>query len=107
MLGQDEGLKAITTSLGRLWQERNVQTEPAFVTETMAGLLTQQGYLLEATKIYRWLFLVSGREERLWERILFLREQLAREGSREARKEKIAEDLEEWDRWIQEQRRGN
>lgn len=60
MLGQDEGLKAITTSLGRLWQERNVQTEPAFVTETMAGLLTQQGYLLEATKIYRRLFLVSG-----------------------------------------------
>ena len=107
MLGQDEGLKAITTSLERLWHERNVQTEPAFVTETMAGLLTQQGYLLEAMKIYRRLFLVSGREERLWERILFLREQLAREGSRKTRKEKITEDLEEWDRWIQEQRRGN
>ncbi|TAK07531.1 hypothetical protein EPO44_03850 [bacterium] len=107
ILGQDEGLKTITASLERLWQEKNVQTEPAFITEAMAGLLTQQGYLLEAMKIYRQLFLASGREGRLWERILFLREQLAREGSREARKEKIAEDLEEWDRWIQEQRRGN
>lgn len=107
ILGQDEGFQAITTSLERLWQESNVQTEPAFATETMAGLLAQQGYLLEAMEIYRQLFLVSGREERLWERILFLREQLAREGSREARKEKIAEDLAGWDRWIQEQRRGN
>lgn len=105
ILGQDEGFKTVTTSLERLWQERDAQAEPAFVTETMAGLLAQQGYLLEAMKVYRQLFLASGREERLWERILFLRERLGREVPRETRAEKIAEDLAEWDRWIQEQRR--
>lgn len=107
ILGHDEGFKAITTSLERLWQEKNVQTEPAFVTETLAGLLVEQGYLLEAMDIYRQLFSACGGEKQLWEKILSLRERLVREGSRDAQKEMVAEHMEMLDRWIQTQKRGD
>lgn len=105
ILGLDEALKTIAASLEQLWRERNSQTDPAFVTETMAGLLVEQGYLLEALEIYRQLLLASGGEKRLWERILSLRERLGQGGSRDAQKEKVIQALEVLDRWIQTQQR--
>lgn len=104
-LGRDAALKTIAANLAQLWRERNSQTDPAFVTESMAGLLVGQGYLLEALAIYRQLFLASAGEKRLWERILFLRERLGQEGSRDAQKEKIVQEMEILDRWIQRQQR--
>ncbi|MFQ5904243.1 MAG: hypothetical protein ACE5JO_11185 [Candidatus Binatia bacterium] len=80
--------------------------DPAFVTESMAGVLVRQGYLLEAMEIYRQLFLASKGEKRLWEEILLLRDRLEREGSRETQRESVAQKLEVLDRWIQSQQRG-
>lgn len=105
ILGRDKRLKTITTGLDQLWQRRNSQMAPAFVTESMASLLAQQGYLLEAMEIYRQLYQVSEREKRLWEEILLLRDRLEREGSRETEKERVAQELEALDRWIQKQQR--
>lgn len=106
ILRRDKGLKTITTGLEQLWQMRNSQMDPAFVTESMAGLLAQQGYLLEAMEIYRQLFLASEGEKRLWEEILLLRERLKQEGSRETQRERVAKELEALERWIQNQQRG-
>lgn len=105
ILGRDESIKTLTVSLEQLLRKRDLQTDPAFVTETMAGLLVEQGYLLEAMGIYRQLFLASGGEKRLWEKILFLRARLGQEGSRDAQTEKVAGELELLDRWIQAQKR--
>lgn len=106
VLGGDEALAAMRAALEQLEQRRNAQTDTAFATETMARLLAEQGYLLEALDLYRRLFLASAGEKRLWEKILSLRERLGQEGSRDARKEDIARQLEMLDRWMQEQRGG-
>lgn len=105
VLGEDDAFKTIATSLEKLCRERDAQTDPAFVTESMAGLFVQQDYLLEALGIYRRLFLASGGEKQLWEKILFLRERLAREGSRDAPTERVKQELELLDRWIQGQQK--
>ena len=105
ILGEDDAFKAIATSLEKLCRERDAQTDPAFVTESMAGLFVQQGYLLEALGIYRQLFLASGGEKGLWEKILFLRERLAREGSRDTPTERVKQELELLDHWIQGQQK--
>jgi len=99
----DKGWKTIAASLEHLRQSRSSQMR-VFVTETMAGLLVQQGYLCEAIEIYRQLFLASGRENRLWNEILALRDCLEREGSGEMSKERIGQELAALDRWIKKQR---
>lgn len=103
VLGSDWGLKTIAASLEQLWQRRSSQMD-AFATETMAGLLVQQGYVCEAIEIYRQLLLASGGEDRLWDEILVLRDRLEREGSREMSRERIDRELEALDRWIKKQR---
>lgn len=105
LLGEDGTMRTIAAGLEQLWQERNSPADPSFVTETMAELLAQQGYLLEAMEIYRRLFLSSGGEKRLREKISLLRERLGREGSRDSRQEKLAQELEGWDHWLQGQQR--
>lgn len=106
VLGRDKGFRTLTEGLEQLWQRRNSQMDPAFATETMARLLVQQGYLLQAMEIYRQLLLASEGEKRLWEEILLLRDRLEREGSREAQDERVAQELEALGRWIQKQQRG-
>lgn len=106
LLGKDQGLKNITTGLKQLQNARSSRIDPAFVTESMAGLLVQQGYLLEAMEIYRQLYLASEHERRLWEEILLLKERLEKEGSRETQKERVDRELETLDLWIQKQNRG-
>lgn len=105
LLGGDERLKTIIAGLGQLWQKRNSQMVPAFVTESMARLLAQQGYLLEALEIYRQLFLTSEEKKRIWEEILLLRDRLGGEDSRGMPKERAVQELEALDHWIQKQQR--
>lgn len=105
VLSRDEALKTIGASLEQLWRERISQTDPAFATETMAGLLVEQGYLLEAVDIYRRLFLAAGGQKRIWDKILLLKERLGQEGSRDSQSDKITQELEVLDRWIIAQRR--
>lgn len=100
VLGRQESLAVIADGLEQLRQMRNLPPDPEFATQTMAELLVQQGYLLEAIDIYRRLFVSCGGEREVWEKILSLREQLRREGSRDAGREKVARQLAVLDGWI-------
>ena len=66
----------------------------------MAQLLGQQGYHLEALKVYRQLYLASGAEARFWKAILALRDRLQQEGSRGTVKEKVTKEIEQLNHWI-------
>lgn len=103
VLGRQESLAVIADGLEQLRQMRNLPPAPEFATQTMAELLVQQGYLLEAIDIYRRLFVSCGGEREVWEKILSLREQLRREGSRDAGREKVARQLAVLDGWIEGQ----
>ncbi len=107
LLGEGRELKTIVNGLEQLSQKRISQTDPAFVTEPMARLLIQQGYLLQAIEIYRQLFLASEEKKVLWREILLLRERMEREGSREIRKERLSQEIEALDRWIEKHERGS
>lgn len=102
--GEDALLRSLAGNLERLGQIRRSQSEPAFSTEAMAGLLIEQGYLLEAVGIYRQLFVSSGeKDRRLWQAILDLEQRLRREGSKGVDGEKLARELEELEGWIGKQ----
>lgn len=101
VLGRQESLAVIADGLEQLRQMRNLPPAPEFATQTMAELLVQQGYLLEAIDIYRQLFVSCGGERRVWEKILSLREQLRQQGSRDAGSEKVARQLAGLDGWIE------
>ena len=103
VLGRQESLAAIADGLEQIRQMRNLPPDPEFATQTMAELLVQQGYLLEAIDIYRRLFLSCGGERPVWEKILSLREQLRQQGSRDAGREKVAQQLAVLDGWIEAQ----
>ncbi len=105
VLGRQESLGAIADGLEQLRQMRNLPPDPEFATWTMAELLVQQGYLLEAIGIYRQLFLSCGGEGQVWERILSLRERLRQQGSRDAGAERVARELAGLDGWIETQQR--
>ncbi len=105
-LGKGESLKEITEGLERLWQKPNPETDPAFITETMADLHIRQGYLWEAMEIYRQLYLASEGKELLWQKILGLRDRLGQEESQKTKEERAAERWEALNRWIKNQQRG-
>ncbi len=107
LMGQDRELKAIAAGLEELSRKRISQTDPAFVTEAMARLLVQQGYLLQAIEIYRQLFLAAEEKKDLWGEMISLRERLGREGSREMGQERLAQEIENLDRWIKKYERGS
>lgn len=107
VLGADATLKSLASNMERLCQIRQSHSEPAFSTETMAGLLVEQGYLLEAVGIYRQLFVSSGeKDRRLWRAILDVRERLVQEGSKGVEGEKLARELVALEEWIEKQREG-
>ena len=103
----DRELRSIVAALeqlrdgGKLWQA------PAFATESMARLLAQQGYLLEALELYRQLFQAAPERSELCDEITRLKASVEREGSREATKERVARELEAWERWLQQHQRGS
>jgi tetratricopeptide (TPR) repeat protein len=105
VLGRSESLSAIANGLERLRQVRNAPTHGVFATETMADVLVEQGYLLEAVGIYRQLCETRGGDSNLREKIFRLRERLRQEGSRDAGQEKVAEQLAALERWSERQKR--
>jgi tetratricopeptide (TPR) repeat protein len=107
VLGSDEELENIMSGMNELLKAPSSKMNPAFITETMAELYIRQGYLWEATEIYRQLYLGSKREDRLWRRILDLRDRLQREKSRDSQEERDAQRLEALNLWIENERRGS
>lgn len=105
VLGRSESLSAIADGLERLRQVRSSPTDTAFATETMAEVLVEQGYLLEAVDIYRQLCDARGSDSSLREKILRLRARLRQEGSRDASREKVAEQLKALERWSEGEKR--
>jgi tetratricopeptide (TPR) repeat protein len=77
-----------------------------FVTESMARLSVQQGYLLEAIEIYRQLFETAPNRSEILDEIARLKLTVEREGSREADAERVRRELEACDRWLAEHPRG-
>lgn len=106
LLPGDEQLRALTRSLEQIHQAKDSRKDSFFVTESMARLLSQQGYHLEALTVYRRLFLDSGGQSRFWDAILLLRDRLGQEGSRGATKEQVAEELRDLKSWIEAQPKG-
>ena len=105
ILAGDDGFQTLNRGLEEIRQKKNPQTDVSFATESMAQLLVQQGYYLEASSVYRQLYLASVGELRFWNAILELRDRLQQEGSRGTGKEKIATEIERLNRWIEEQQK--
>jgi tetratricopeptide (TPR) repeat protein len=78
-----------------------------FATESMARLLTQQGYYLEALEVYRQLFEVSADRPGLRDEIVRIMEIVAREGSRDADAERVRHELEIAARWLDQHTKGS
>ncbi|MDP6559215.1 MAG: tetratricopeptide repeat protein [Candidatus Binatia bacterium] len=106
VLGSDEGLKRIAEGLEKLWQSPDSPIDTTLATETMGDLHLRQGYYWEAAEIYRRLYLTSPGDDRLWQKILDLRDHLASEESRET-PEHSPERLESLNLWIQNQQKGS
>lgn len=112
LLVADDGFKSLTHRLEQqILEMKDIQTESRrsesfFATESMARVLAQQGYHLEALRVYRQLYLASGSELRLWKAILELRYRLQQEGSRGSGKEAVIEELAQLNNWIEAQQKG-
>lgn len=100
-------VRGLQKGLERLVELKAAELDPAFATESMARLLTQQGYLSEAMDIYCRLLRASPGEARFWEEMLRIRERLEREGSREKSRESLDRELAAWDRWMRKHERGS
>ncbi|OGP22566.1 MAG: hypothetical protein A2038_07060 [Deltaproteobacteria bacterium GWA2_57_13] len=100
-------LRLLRKGLEHLAQLEAAEPDPAFATESMARLLVQQGYLLEAMEIYRRLFLTSAGEGRFWEEMRRIRDRLEGGGSRDKSREGLDGELAAWDRWMQKRKRGS
>jgi tetratricopeptide (TPR) repeat protein len=105
ILTGDNGFKTLTQGLEQISKTKDSQLDAYFATESMARLLAQQGYHLEALKVYRQLYLASGGELLFWKGILELRDRLQQEGSRDTEKERVAQEIEQLNNWIKAQQR--
>lgn len=106
IIGKDGELQSVVGALEGLRAREKPPTASAFATESMARLLDQQGYFLEAMEIYRQRLQAAPERGELWEEMARLRGRLEREGSREATQERVARGIEAWDRWLREHRSG-
>ncbi|SRR5712692_1679500 len=107
ILAGDSGFKTLTQGLEQMSETRDSRGDSSFATESMAQILAQQGYYLEALTVYRQLYLVSGKQPRFWQAILQLRAHLQQEGSRGTAKETVAEEIRQLDIWIEARQRGS
>ena len=78
-----------------------------FATESMARLLAQQGYYLEAFEVYRQLFEASANRPGLRDEIVRIMEIVEREGSRDADAERVRHELEIAARWLDQHAKGS
>lgn len=99
-VGRNE-FEPLILGLKRLEEAKQSVPSPAFATESMAKLLTQQGYVLEALEVYRRLLEAAESEIRFYDEIVRLRNIVESEGSREAGRERIERELRTWDQWLE------
>jgi DNA-binding SARP family transcriptional activator len=78
-----------------------------FATESMARLLAEQGYFLEAIEVYRQLFEGTANRPGIRDEIVRLTETAAREGSRDADAERVRHELDVSARWLEQHPRGS
>ncbi len=100
-------LEPLAAALGRLEQES--ARAPEFATESMAKLLIQQGYFLEALEVYRRLFESAptpGERSELLQEIGRVQAMAERDGSRGAARERVERELGICARWLAERRGG-
>ena len=87
--------------------DRAAHRPAPFATESMARLLMQQGYYLEATEVYRQLFEGSASRPGLRDEIVRTMEIVEREGSREADAERVRHELDIAARWLEQHPKGS
>lgn len=100
-------LEPLAAALGRL--EAESARAPEFATESMAKILLQQGYSLEALEVYRRLFdVASSPRERgeMLEEIVRIKVRVELDGSRGAAPERVERELALCARWLDEHRGG-
>jgi len=103
----NEQVQSIVAAIERLGDSGKSSSDPAFVTVSMAGLLAQQGYFLEALEVYRRL-LEAAPERSDWdEETARLKRIVEQEGSRGATRERVAQELEACDLWLKQRQRGS
>jgi tetratricopeptide (TPR) repeat protein len=73
-----------------------------FVTESMARLSAEQGYLLEAMEIYRQLFDSAPNRSEILDEVARLKVTIEREGSRDADADRVRRELDVFGRWLAE-----
>jgi len=103
----DEPLQSIVEAIERLADNVKSTSAPAFVTESMAGLFTQQGYFLEALEVYRELLEAAPEKSDLCDEIVRLKTIVEQEGSRGATRERVARELEACDHWLRQRQQGS
>lgn len=104
-IGNDRA-QSILGAIERLRDSGKPSSDPAFATESMARLLAQQGYFLEAQEIYRGLYEASPEKIELASEVARLKTIVEREGSRGATRETMARELEVCDLWLKRHSRG-
>ena len=87
--------------------DRAAHRPAPFATESMARLLMQQGYYLEAIEVYRQLFEGSANQPGMRDEIVHTMEIVEREGSRDADAERVRHELNVSARWLEEHPKGS
>jgi tetratricopeptide (TPR) repeat protein len=95
----------LTAALMRL--DQAARRPAPFATESMARLLTQQGYFLEAIEVYRQLYEVSTNPTGARDEIARLTGLVERDGSRDAEEERVRRELEVSARWLERHPKGS
>jgi tetratricopeptide (TPR) repeat protein len=97
-----EPLQTLAAAIERLGVSEPPSSAPAFATESMARLLAQQGYFLEALEVYRRLFEAAPEKSEWRDEVALLKTTVEQEGSRGATRERMAQELEACDLWLKQ-----
>jgi tetratricopeptide (TPR) repeat protein len=103
----DNRVQPLVAAFERLGGDPQSSSAPAFVTESMAKLLTQQGYFLEAVEVYRRLVDTEPEKQDWRDEIARLKMSVEKEGSRGATAERAARELEACELWLKQRQRGS
>jgi tetratricopeptide (TPR) repeat protein len=94
--------KSLIGAIERLRDSGKSANAPAFVTESMARLLAQQGYFLESLEVYRRLCEAEPGNDALRNEAERLKSIAEQEGSRDATRERVARELEAYELWLKQ-----
>ena len=102
----DDRAQSIIRAIERLDDRIKSSSTPTFVTESMARLLTQQGYFLEALEVYRRLSEAEPEKGELCDEVGRLKTIVEQEGSLGATRERVSREIEACDLWLRQHSRG-